>query len=151
MCIRDSIYLNKDEIIQSEYSLDDMKTLISSELKKEPWVYDVFDFEKLDKAISYSEDYGINMVYYNSHPDLRGDLAFFLKPLWHKRSSSASNHGTGRTYDTHVPLVFFGKGIKNGSTSKKIYVKDIAPTLSTILGISFTALSTGSPIISAIK
>ena len=146
-----NIYLNKDEIIQSEYSLDDMKTLISSELKKEPWVYDVFDFEKLDKAISYSEDYGINMVYYNSHPDLRGDLAFFLKPLWHKRSSSASNHGTGRTYDTHVPLVFFGKGIKNGSTSKKIYVKDIAPTLSTILGISFTALSTGSPIISAIK
>ncbi len=146
-----NIYLNKDEIIQSEYSLDDIKTLISSELKKEPWVYDVFDFEKLDKAISYSEDYGINMVYYNSHPDLRGDLAFFLKPLWHKRSSSASNHGTGRTYDTHVPLVFFGKGIKNGSTSKKIYVKDIAPTLSTILGISFTALSTGSPIISAIK
>ena len=146
-----NIYLNKDEIIQSKYSLDDMKTLISSELKKEPWVYDVFDFEKLDKAISYSEDYGINMVYYNSHPDLRGDLAFFLKPLWHKRSSSASNHGTGRTYDTHVPLVLFGKGIKNGSTSKKIYVKDIAPTLSTILGISFTALSTGSPIISAIK
>ena len=146
-----NIYLNKDEIIQSEYSLDDIKTLISSELKKEPWVYDVFDFEKLDKAISYSEDYGINMVYYNSHPDLRGDLAFFLKPLWHKRSSSASNHGTGRTYDTHVPLIFFGKGIKNGSTSKKIYVKDIAPTLSTILGISFTALSTGSPIISAIK
>ena len=40
---------------------------------------------------------------------------------------------------------------ENGSTSKKIYVKDIAPTLSTILGISFTALSTGSPIISAIK
>ena len=36
-------------------------------------------------------------------------------------------------------------------SSKKIYVRDIAPTLSVILGINFTALSTGSPIISAIK
>ena len=35
--------------------------------------------------------------------------------------------------------------------NKKIYVRDIAPTLSVILGINFTALSTGSPIISAIK
>ena len=100
-----------------------MKTLISSELKKEPWVYDVFDFEKLDKAISYSEDYGINMVYYNSHPDLRGDLAFFLKPLWHKRSSSASNHGTGRTYDTHVPLVFLEKELKMDRLQKKFMLK----------------------------
>ena len=91
------------------------------------------------------------MIYYNSHPDLRGDLAFFLKPLWHKKSSSASNHGTGRTYDTHVPLILYGKGIRNGSSNKKIYVRDIAPTLSVILGINFTALSTGSPIISAIK
>ena len=145
------MYLNKDRIDESAYSHDEIKALIKNELKKEPWVYDVYDFAQLDEAVSYSEDYGINMIYYNSHPDLRGDLAFFLKPLWHKKSSSASNHGTGRTYDTHVPLIFYGKGIRNGSSNKKIYVRDIAPTLSVILGINFTALSTGSPIISAIK
>ena len=146
-----NVYLNKDRIDESGYSHDEIKALIKNELKKEPWVYDVYDFAQLDEAVSYSEDYGINMIYYNSHPDLRGDLAFFLKPLWHKKSSSASNHGTGRTYDTHVPLIFYGKGIRNGSSNKKIYVRDIAPTLSVILGINFTALSTGSPIISAIK
>ncbi len=146
-----NVYLNKDGIAESGYSHDEIKTLIKNELKKEPWVYDVYDFAQLDEAVSYSEDYVINMIYYNSHPDLRGDLAFFLKPLWHKKSSSASNHGTGRTYDTHVPLILYGKGIRKGSSNKKIYVRDIAPTLSVILGISFTALSTGRPIISAIK
>ena len=146
-----NVYLNQDRIAESAYSYNQIKALIRKELKQEPWVYDVYDFAQLDEAVSYSEDYAINMIYYNSHPDLRGDLAFFLKPLWYKKSSSASNHGTGRTYDTHVPLIFYGKGIKNGLSSQRIYVRDIAPTLSIILGISFSALSTGNPIISAIK
>ena len=146
-----NVYLNQERIAESGYSYKEIKDLIRNELKKEPWVYDVYDFTQLDEAVSYSEDYAINMIYYNSHPDLRGDLAFFLKPLWYKKSSSASNHGTGRTYDTHVPLIFYGKGIKTGSSSQRIYIRDIAPTLSTILGISFSALSTGNPIISAIK
>ncbi len=146
-----NVYLNQERIAESVYSYKEIKDLIRNELKKEPWVYDVYDFTQLDEAVSYSEDYAINMIYYNSHPDLRGDLAFFLKPLWYKKSSSASNHGTGRTYDTHVPLIFYGKGIKTGFSSQRIYIRDIAPTLSTILGISFSALSTGNPIISAIK
>jgi len=146
-----NVYLNQERIAESVYSYKEIKDLIRNELKKEPWVYDVYDFTQLDEAVSYSEDYAINMIYYNSHPDLRGDLAFFLKPLWYKKSSSASNHGTGRTYDTHVPLIFYGKGIKTGFSLQRIYIRDIAPTLSTILGISFSALSTGNPIISAIK
>ena len=146
-----NVYLNQERIAESVYSYKEIKDLIRNELKKEPWVYDVYDFTQLDEAVSYSEDYAINMIYYNSHPDLRGDLAFFLKPLWYKKSSSASNHGTGRTYDTHVPLIFYGKGIKTGFSSQRIYIRDITPTLSTILGISFSALSTGNPIISAIK
>tara|TARA_Y100000816_G_scaffold292011_1_gene285401 strand:- start:136 stop:1770 length:1635 start_codon:yes stop_codon:yes gene_type:complete len=146
-----NVYLNQERIAESVYSYKEIKDLIRNELKKEPWVYDVYDFTQLDEAVSYSEDYAINMIYYNSHPDLRGDLAFFLKPLWYKKSSSASNHGTGRTYDTHVPLIFYGKGIKTGFSSQRIYIRDIAPTLSTILGISFSALSTGNPIISVIK
>jgi len=146
-----NIYLDTDKILQSNYTISDIKNTIKNEFKKEPWVYDVIDFDHLDEAVMYSDDYALNMIYYNSYPELRGDLAFFVKPLWHKKSSSASNHGSFRTYDTHVPIILFGYGIKKDISYIKINVKDIAPTISTILGISFPALTTGNPIISAIK
>ena len=81
----------------------------------------------------------------------RGDLAFFVNPFWVRRSSSTSNHGTPTTYDTHVPIIFYGKGVKPGSSYKRHNVKDIAPTLAAILGINFPILTTGNVLSDAIK
>ena len=50
------------------------------------------------------------------------------------------------TYDTHVPLLFFGKGIRKGSTFERTEIIDIAPTISALLGISFPNGATGSPL-----
>ena len=64
------------------------------------------------------------MLLNNSHPKYRGDLAFFVNPFWVKQSSSTSNHGTPTTYDTHVPIIFYGKNIKKGVSYNKLNVKD---------------------------
>ncbi|WP_425077448.1 alkaline phosphatase PafA [Psychroserpens sp. S379A] len=61
-------------------------------------------------------------------------------------SRTGSTHGSGLNYDTHVPLLFFGKGIKKGHTYKKTVIPDIAPTISALLGISFPNGSTGQPL-----
>jgi predicted AlkP superfamily pyrophosphatase or phosphodiesterase len=58
-------------------------------------------------------------------------------------SKTGSTHGSGLNYDTHVPLLFFGKGIKRGETYNKTIIPDIAPTISALLGISFPNGSTG--------
>ena len=55
------------------------------------------------------------------------------------------------TYDTHVPIIFYGKGIKPGSSYERHNVKDIAPTLAAILGINFPILTTGNVLSDAIK
>ncbi len=61
-------------------------------------------------------------------------------------SRTGSTHGSGLNYDTHVPLLFFGKGIKKGHTYKKTVIPDIAPTISALLGISFPNGSIGQPL-----
>ena len=61
-------------------------------------------------------------------------------------SKTGSTHGSGLNYDTHVPLLFFGKGIKHGETYNKTVIPDIAPTISALLGISFPNGSTGKPL-----
>lgn len=61
-------------------------------------------------------------------------------------SRTGSTHGSGLNYDTHVPLLFFGKGITQGHTFQKTEISDIAPTISALLGISFPNGATGQPL-----
>ena len=60
---------------------------------------------------------------------------------------AGTTHGSGYTYDTHVPIIFFGKGIKKGSSVRKVSITDIAPSLSMLLNISLPNSATGIPLI----
>ncbi len=54
-----------------------------------------------------------------------------------------TSHGSGYSYDTHIPMIFYGNGIKKGSSKKKYEIIDIAPTISNLLQIEFPNGSTG--------
>ncbi|WP_378184312.1 alkaline phosphatase PafA [Aquimarina sp. SS2-1] len=73
-----------------------------------------------------------------------GDVIYVLNPAVVAYSKTGSTHGSGYTYDTHVPLLFYGKGIKQGKTYQKTTVTDIAPTIANLLGISFPNSTTGN-------
>ncbi|HTJ50899.1 MAG TPA: hypothetical protein VL443_15660, partial [Cyclobacteriaceae bacterium] len=55
-------------------------------------------------------------------------------------------HGSPYTYDTNVPMLFYGFGVKQGTTSVYHPVTDIAPTLSVLLKIKYPSGCTGQPI-----
>ena len=76
-----------------------------------------------------------------------GDVVIVLNSGWIEWSTpTGTTHGSCFSYDTHVPLLFWGKGIKHGRTDEFISICDIAPTVSTLLGISFPNGCTGQPI-----
>jgi predicted AlkP superfamily pyrophosphatase or phosphodiesterase len=79
-----------------------------------------------------------------------GDVLLVPSPATIIYSRTGSTHGSGLMYDTHVPLLFFGKGIKSGSTTKRTVIPDVAPTISALLGISFPSGATGKPVSQAI-
>ena len=74
--------------------------------------------------------------------------AVFKDTAWNR---TGTDHHSGLNYDTHVPLLFFGKGIVKGSTLKRTEVVDIAPTISVLLGISFPNASIGKPLEMVVK
>lgn len=76
-----------------------------------------------------------------------GDIALQLEPAWISSGGpQGTTHGSAYSYDTHVPILFYGKGIKKGSSSAYHTVTDIAPTLSVLLKIKFPNGCTGQPI-----
>lgn len=76
-----------------------------------------------------------------------GDVAFELEPGWLDWSgTTGSSHGSSYTYDTHVPVLFYGKGIRKGTSAVRHDITDIAPTVSVLLKIKFPSGCTGQPI-----
>ena len=65
------------------------------------------------------------------------DVFLVLDPAWIEYSHTGTTHGSGYTYDRHVPLIWYGWDVKVGHTRDKIAVTDIAGTVSSLLGISF--------------
>ena len=70
------------------------------------------------------------------------DIQFIPEPYWIIANAVAS-HGSPFGYDSHVPVIFMGTGIRPGRYDGAIAVNDIAPTLATILEVEIPSGSVG--------
>lgn len=118
----------------------------------------IIDFEGVHKAVAAQTlqevefDRGILSKLQNGYNQkLSGDVLWIPDPGVISRSEKGSAHGSGFSYDTHVPLIFYGKGILQGRTREPVEIIDIAPTMSSLLKISFPNGSVGKVIGSALK
>lgn len=82
-----------------------------------------------------------------------GDVCVILQPGWFGEWSrhTGTTHGAPWSYDTHVPLYFWGWKVKNGSTDDAHTITDIAPTICSMLNIQFPDGCTGQPISGILK
>jgi len=71
-----------------------------------------------------------------------GDV-FLLQEPYYLFDASGTSHGTPYDYDNHVPVIFFGPGIKSGHYARRIAVNDIAPTIAAILSVEQPSGSVG--------
>jgi len=78
-----------------------------------------------------------------------GDVIIELQPGWISKyyENGGTTHGSSHSYDTHVPLIFWGAWIPKGESITLVNIKDIAPTISSMLGVSYPNGCTGNPLI----
>jgi predicted AlkP superfamily pyrophosphatase or phosphodiesterase len=80
------------------------------------------------------------------YPKRSGDVAIILEPGLVEYKSKGTTHGAGYTYDTHVPLIFYGWRVKPEIWQQETCITDIAPTLARLLGIQPPNGTTGKVI-----
>ena len=138
------IFLNRAKIKELDLDLDDVQEAIVNE---------IIGYENVDKAYtatamsSTSFPIGIEHLVQNGFNQKRsGDVIYILDPAVISYSKTGSTHGSAFEYDTHVPLLFFGKGIKHGETFQKTEITDVAPTMSALLNISYPSGTIGHPL-----
>ncbi|HVT37871.1 MAG TPA: alkaline phosphatase family protein [Gemmatimonadaceae bacterium] len=64
-------------------------------------------------------------------------LVITLTPYsyWGTGNSVIATHGSPHDYDAHVPIVFYGAGVRPGKYKEFVRVVDMAPTLAELLGV----------------
>lgn len=71
------------------------------------------------------------------------DLELLPEPYYMFSAPPGTTHVTPYSYDNHVPLIFYGPGIRAGVHYEAVTVNDVAPTLAAILGIETPSGSAG--------
>ncbi|MHA7843379.1 MAG: alkaline phosphatase PafA [Winogradskyella sp.] len=135
------VFLNKAKLKELDLNLHDVEQALVDEQISYSNIAKVYTATAMN-----STDFttGIEALLQNGFNQKRSGDVIIVDDIAHiAYSKTGSTHGSGLNYDTHVPLLFFGKGIKHGETVNKTVIPDIAPTISALLGISFPNAATG--------
>lgn len=80
-----------------------------------------------------------------------GDVQFVLKPGYIDGFATGTTHGLWNPYDAHIPLLWYGWGIKHGKTNTETYMTDISATLAALLHIQMPSGCVGKVITDVMK
>lgn len=142
------IFLNKSELKKRKLSLEEVCDFIAEESINFDGIYKTVSAKTLQETefqsgVLHKIQQGYNQKY-------SGDVILIPHPATLTGSKQGTSHGSGYAYDTHVPILFYGNGVKKGSSSHPYFIKDIAPTIATLLEIEFPNGTTGKVISEAL-
>jgi len=136
-----ALWLNRETIRSRGLRQADVEEAAAEALAAVPQVFRVFTASRI-MAGQYLNDFVGRRVANSYYPHRSADVIAILSPYW-LVGSSGTSHGTPFSYDTHVPLVFLGPGIRPGFYDRTVAVNDIAPTLATLLEVETPSGSSG--------
>jgi predicted AlkP superfamily pyrophosphatase or phosphodiesterase len=140
--------LRKISDAQADFSA--IKALTVDYLKKQPGVSYAVDLDRLqDAAIPEPLK---TMIINGYHFKRSGQVQVIFNPGWLEAyARTGTTHGGWNPYDTHIPLLFMGWHIHQGSSNATVHMTDIAPTVAALLHIQMPSGCIGIPIVDVIK
>jgi len=141
--------LNRQLIDSTDISREDLIAAIIKIVKAIEGVDRVFEIDELMEQ-------PMNQVVKNRlangwHPKRSGDIQIVFAPGWIDGGKTGTTHGLWNPYDSHIPLVWYGWGIRQGRSVEEVYMTDIAPTLAALLRIQMPSGCVGKPIMAVFR
>jgi predicted AlkP superfamily pyrophosphatase or phosphodiesterase len=144
--VNDQIYLNRNKAKEIKIDLDEVSQFVVDYLLELDGMADAFTADQVRQFSISGNDMKSQLARgYNAKRS--GDVLYVLQPSWvMPYPTTATNHSSGYSYDTHVPMIWYGRGIKKGESVRYHSAVDIAPTLSMLLNITLPSGATGEPL-----
>lgn len=129
------ILLNKKIIAERKHELKQVRAAVKEYLFSLPQIALVYTRDELEKETAYRTSPNLILNGFNFYRS--GDIAFeFQANYLASYSGKGTSHSTKYSYDTHVPLIFYGWHIPKVTINDPVYIVDIAPTVANLIGIN---------------
>lgn len=148
------IYLNDDIIKKYNLDINEVSRTLAHELQKQEGI--AFAVPSIDLLEGKISDTKLNRSILRSYnPKRSGEIYIVTEPYWYINDFDglevASTHGSPWKYDTYVPIIFAGNGLKHQNIFRNVETVDIALTISNYLKIKIPSASSGKPLIEVLK
>lgn len=143
------IFFNHKKLDELDVESDDLQEMITKFLLQYPKINRVFTREMIMHG--HQSDRVGRLVQEGFHQKRSGDVIYALEPAVISYPQKGSTHGSSMNYDTQIPVIFYGKGIRQGESLKMRNITDIAPTIANLLGIAMPNANIGQVITEALK
>ncbi|RZS99906.1 alkaline phosphatase PafA [Aquimarina brevivitae] len=143
------IFFNYKQLEKRKINASELQKVLADYLINQEQIDKVYTRDDME-SVNYTQGIA-SLIQKGFHQKRSGDVFFVFDPANISYSFTGSTHGSGMTYDTHAPLLFFGNGIRQGSTFKKTKIIDIAPTISALLGIAFPNGASGEVLMDVLE
>ena len=130
-----NLFFNTEIIKQKGLELVKVKQSFKDFLMMQEQVKRVYTEEEI--LASSGDDYFLSFIAKGYDPKQNGDMVILDKTGFMQYQATGTTHGSPNSYDTHVPLLFYGWQVPKGELHTKKYITQIAPTLSQMLKIPF--------------
>lgn len=128
------VNFNNSLVTSSKLKMSELKQFTIDFLNRQEGVTFVVDMENASSSSLPDAIKSKIIAGYNKNRS--GAIQILLKPGWFQGySTTGTTHGSWNPYDTHIPLIFMGWGIKQGSSNRLTSMSDIAPTIAALLHI----------------
>jgi hypothetical protein len=142
-------YLDRAYIDSLGLDFKAVKTYFINELNKDEDVLTAFDNAEINAANLPAEFKEMFQKGFNQK--LAGDVQVVYKPNYFFGGATGTTHGSMFPYDSHIPLLWMGWGVKQGKSNRTVYMSDIAATVAAMLKIQMPSGNVGSVIHEVIK
>lgn len=137
-------YLDPAVLAANGASQTEAEEVAAAALRRMPHVARVYTRSQLEKS-QVSGDRIDQLVINGFHREASGDVIVVHEPGWLAGRPGGTTHGSPYSYDTHVPMIFWGPRnlVKPGIYATQAAIHDLAPTLATILRVERPSGSQG--------
>jgi predicted AlkP superfamily pyrophosphatase or phosphodiesterase len=132
----DQVYLNRAWLKARGLKSAEVEKALADWLKQQTGIRTAYTRTELLRGVSKDDKIG-QAVRRSFHPDRSGDVVPVLEPyyLFLPALSTGTTHGTPHDYDTHVPLLVYGGGVRRGVRKEAVTPQAAVPILAHALGI----------------
>ncbi len=128
-----SLYLDRKLVAAKKLDVDAVQDAARTTAEGLPHVLRAYTLHELLAGTAAGDPLGAPVAR-SAQAQRTADVQVLLEPYW-MFGTKGTTHGSVHGYDTHVPLIFMGPGIRPGVHRHEVTVNDVAPTLAEILGV----------------